>query len=229
MIAVIGRVAYRPSVTGTPDAAVGLAAAIAGAAALRGAAVEIVTKIGDDAPGDELLVALSRQKVGHAAVLRDAEVATHVTSPFTASAEPESDLDIDLLELIESDLDLETALDPATGAPELEPADVEMALRYLSELEVIVVADPIEAGVAQGVADAARYAEAQVIAVVSDARPFPVAIPNVTVFDAPEEDPEGRFAQVVGAYAAGLASGREPSDAFDRAVGESGFAETSED
>ena len=226
MIVVVGRVAYRPSVSGTPDSAVGLAASIAGAAAARGASVEIVTKIGGDPQGDALLVALAHQKIGHAAVLRDNEVATHVVSPFASAAQPESDLDIDLMDLIESDLDLEASLDPAVGAPELDAADVQMALSYLTECEVIVVADPIDAATAQVVADAARFAEANVIAVVAESRPFPAVIPGVTVFDAPDDDPEGRFAQVVGAYAAGLASGQAASDAFESALGGTGFEET---
>ena len=72
MIVVVGTLAYRPAAGGAPDGPAGRAAAIARAAVAAGAEVQVVGRIGGDAAGDALVVALGREGIGHTALLRDA-------------------------------------------------------------------------------------------------------------------------------------------------------------
>jgi sugar/nucleoside kinase (ribokinase family) len=86
MIAVVGL----PAWAGTPDgegSAGGPAVDIAVAAHRRGAAVELVGKVGDDGAGDAVVVSLGRLGIGHAALLRDPTRPTPVIAPPDAAAE----------------------------------------------------------------------------------------------------------------------------------------------
>ena len=69
MIVVIGLPVLHSGDAG--DVAAGPAARIALAAAARGATVQLVGKVGEDAEGEALLLALARGGVGHVALLRD--------------------------------------------------------------------------------------------------------------------------------------------------------------
>src|SRR5207245_8490275 len=53
-----------------------------------------------------------------------------------------------------------------TERPTLDAADIQLALRYLTEISVIVEADPLDDASARVVAEAGRYAGAQVVIVV---------------------------------------------------------------
>ena len=88
VIVVVGDPSLRlagESVTAEPD---GPAAAIARACAAAGATVQLAGKVGDDPPGDEILLGLTRHGIGHVALLRDAGT---VTSVGRSAAEPIAD------------------------------------------------------------------------------------------------------------------------------------------
>jgi hypothetical protein len=60
--------------------AAGSAVSIAEAAAAAGSSVEIVGRIGDDEPGDAVILDLARRGIGHAALLRVGGLVTQVAS-----------------------------------------------------------------------------------------------------------------------------------------------------
>ena len=70
------------SLTAEPD---GPAAAIARACAAAGATVQLAGKVGDDPPGDEILLSLTRHGIGHVALLRDAGTVTPVGAPAAST------------------------------------------------------------------------------------------------------------------------------------------------
>ena len=117
----------------------GLAAGIAIEAARAGRRVELVGRIGDDEAADAVLQDLARSAVGHVAMLRD-------------QARP-------------------TPIDDATGAtshvaspsPEVDGADVDLALRYLTDFQVIVLVEPIATSVVEVVARAIEWAQATLV------------------------------------------------------------------
>ncbi|MBA3779114.1 MAG: hypothetical protein H0X16_07440 [Chloroflexi bacterium] len=136
MIVVLGRPNVRQD--GPHLRPAGLAVEIALAAAAEGARVEVVGSVGDDVGGDAVAVALGRAGIGHAALLRDAAAVT----PGMAT-------------------------DIATGAgrlPGLEPGDVELGLRYLSDFSVIVLAEALSEEAQAVVLEAAAYQGAAVVA-----------------------------------------------------------------
>jgi hypothetical protein len=100
----------------------------------------------------------------------------------------------------------------------LEAADVELALSYLPEYGVIVVAEPVDDATLRVIGAAAEWSGAALIVVgrppTSDGLPD-----DVTIFDPPDDgDPEGAFASMVGTYAAGLDRGDDPRRAFEAAA-----------
>src|SRR4051794_34548379 len=115
MIVVVGTPAWNGS---DPPAPAGLACEVAVAAASRGRRVELVGRIGDDAAGDALVIALARAGVGHAAVLRDPSRPTALLTPSTQTDDAVAAPD--------------DSTDPFASAPRLEPADVSLALSYLT-------------------------------------------------------------------------------------------------
>ena len=210
--------------------AVGLAPEIAAAAAACGSAVELVTKAGEDAAGEELLLALARAGVGHLAVLRDAGHATAI-APQPAMTDEEG---------VEDEIDLVPALlaeEPAAAValrhpgvaasamgPILEPADLSLGLRYLRDYAVVVAVEPLADGVAAVIAEAASYADAPLVVVAApDGRPDASYAGATTVVEAPPEDPDGAFAALVGRYAAALDSGVAPAEAFASATALGGW------
>ena len=166
----------------------GLAALVAVATAGTGAAVQLVGSVGDDREGDEVIIRLGRARVGHAALLRDPAGRTPVTG---LEREP---------------------------VPRLDAQDVELGLRYLSEVRVLVLAEPLD-GEAQAVAlEGARYHGAEIIALVtSGSVPDPDLADAGTVLEAPPEDLEA-FVQVVARYAAGMEAGKSAAEAFREAT-----------
>lgn len=158
------------------------------AASTAGGAVQLVGSIGDDREGDEAVIRLGRAGVGHAALLRDPTGRTPVAGK---EREP---------------------------APRLEAEDVELGLRYLAEMDVLILAERLERG-AQAVAlEAARYHGAHVIALLP-----PGSIPDQdlasagTVLETPSED-VASFVAVVARYAVGLGAGRPAAAAFQEAT-----------
>ena len=164
--------------------------------------MELVGRTGDDPHGDALLLALTRAGVGHAAVLRDPVRPTPVLDPHPVD-------------------DAESVTGPTVGAaaradgPRLEPADVALGLSYLSGFVVLVVTDEVPATVLPAAAEAAAFAGAQLVVVVPPGHVPPDGLPDVaTVLAAPDEADDGAFDALVGAYAAALAAGTSPADAF---------------
>jgi hypothetical protein len=182
------------------------AALICVAAALAGGSVELVGSVGDDGDGDVAVVELGRVGIGHAAVLRD---------PAAETPRPGAGDD---------------------NLPRLDAADIELALRYLADCQVLVVAEPLPADAMRVVVDAAAYHRAALVVLTPATQesdgdtggdPDAVALPeDATVLETPEED-DGAFAQLVAHYAVRLADGRRPADAWRDAIEETGWEQGS--
>jgi hypothetical protein len=113
---------------------------------------------------------------------------------------------------------------PSAAEPQLEAADVELALRYLTECRVLVIADSLDEATLAAAIDGTRYHQAAlVVAATQPQLPDDAAIPeHSTVLDAPDED-DGAFAGLVGRYAAQLDAGRESADAWRDALEATGW------
>jgi ribokinase len=200
---VLGRIDGEPVATGS-------AARIALAAAARGAAVQFVGKVGEDPDGEALVLALGQGHVGHVAVLRDPanrtvrEAANAAEVPDAADAEP---------------------LPPAgSSRPALDAADVELALRYLTEFGVVVLADDLDEAATRVVADAAGWSSATLIALVPEGRAEPLAVPaDALVLEAPAGNTDGAFDRLVGELAAAIDAGGDPRAAFRDLVAGAGW------
>ncbi len=226
MIVVVGSLAWRAA---EPAGPTGRACAIALAAAASGAVVELVGRAGDDPAGDALLLALSRVRVGHAAVLRDPARPTPVVSPVAA---PDDEAVLwpfrDELPEPGSGAGVAFAAPAAAAAtgPRLEPADVSLAMRYLDPSGVLVVTDDVPLDALAAAVEASRFAGTRLVVILGPGmRPagsIPAVIPaDATVLVAPAEvgaEP-GAFEALVGAYAAALDRSVPPEAAFAAAAG----------
>jgi hypothetical protein len=200
----------------------GLPVAVARAAAGAGAGVQLIGKVGQGPDGDAIVLSIAADRIGHVALLRD-------TSPVAIEIDAD-DVDPD------RPIDEEAGLDDrdhdvdATGeapvGPDvavLDPADLDLALRYLPDYRVVVIAQPLGADALGAALDAARWSGAQIVLVTS-ADPASAPIPDdATILEASTEDAEGAFASVVGRYAAALDAGTTPADAFATASGAIGW------
>jgi hypothetical protein len=188
----------------------GVAARAAIAAAHAGATTQVVGRVGDDPDADRLLLALATGGVGHVAILRDPARATPI------EAEPAVDVDL-------ADDDPEP---PADARPlELDAADVDLGLRYLTDYRVVVLVPPTRPEVLAVVGDAARWSAAHLV-VVTDGDEFAsLSMPAETILlAAPADDPDGAFASLVGRLAAALDSGADPASAFRDVVSDTGWS-----
>ena len=210
MIVIVGSPVGRLVDAGIEGA--GVAARAALAAAVAGAGVQVVGRVGDDQDADRLLLTLAAGGVGHVAVLRDPARAT----PF--ESEPALDLD-------PSGEEDDPVPSPAARPIELDAADVELGLRYLTDYRVVVLVPPVRPEVLAVVGDAARWAAARLV-VVTDAADAPSAtLPSdAIVLAAPDSDPDGAFASLVGRLAAALDGGADPASAFRDVVSDAGWA-----
>ena len=214
MIVVVGS-----PLVGATDAglrAAGMAAGIARAAAAAGAEVQVVGKVGEDPGGDAVLLDLAAGLVGHVAILRDPGRAT----PAIARAvddEPLFDDD-------DSTMTEDGSSIPLADGLSLDPADIELALRYLPDYRVLVIAEPLaEASLRVATAAAAWNGAALVVIVPAGTAP-PVPVDDATVIEAPPDDPDDAFAGIVGAYAAAIDRGEEPKEAFASASSTLGWS-----
>jgi len=215
MIVVIGQPVLT-RVDGNP-VATGSAARIALTAADRGAAVQLIGKVGDDADGEALVLALGHGHVGHVALLRDPAHRTPV----------DVDAAIDE-ELTETDEFPRPGAGRAGGDPADRPAldagDVELGLRYLTEFRVVVVADELGETALRVAADAAGWNNGTLLAVVPYGRPEPAGMPpDAIVLGAPVDDADGVFDRLVGQLAAAIDAGAHPQAAFREAVAGAGW------
>lgn len=195
----------------------GLAGWIASSAAAAGATTQLVGRIGDDDLGDAVVLGLARAGVGHAALLRDA---THAT-PELALEEEWPD---DAAALIAEDGPA-AAIGAPAHSPVLDAEDVALGLRYLTDFAVLVIAEPLSAAAARAALDAAEFAGARTVTIGATAPAASGAAPAAghDLFEPPDGDPEA-FAAVIGRYAAGLARGVEPAEAFTAATRATGWS-----
>lgn len=218
MIVVVGHLAVRTEPVVAPA---GRACEIALAAVRRGASVELVGRVGEDAAGEALLLALARAGVGHAAVLRDPARPTLVLGTISDDDPAE---------------DASPFADPAPrasvsptpdGGPRLEGPDVDLAVRYLEPSGALVVTDDAGADALAASMRAALYAGLSLIVLLAPGASASGTVPDglpedATVLVAPDDD-DPAFAGLVGAYAAALESGLDPAAAFAGAAGADGW------
>jgi sugar/nucleoside kinase (ribokinase family) len=181
----------------------GLAAGIAVAAVEAGARVELAARIGDDPAGDALLLALAASSVGHVATLRDASRRTPV---YVADDEP-----------IDLDDDGQARAEVVSG-PTLDGADVNLALRYLSDYRVIVAAHPSPDVLGEAIA-AAGWAGAHLVVALDPAAPTAQGdVPGDALILAVEAGATG-LGDPIGRYAAAVDAGQDPAEAFALTLG----------
>jgi hypothetical protein len=201
VIVVIGEVFARADESGEVVPA-GFSAVAAITAAGRGAKVEIVSRIGDDPAGDEVLLAFARAGVGHVATLRDAGHSTRIVSDTTEGLLAEDEAQT---EASNADTPGETSV--------LDDADVALALRYLTDYRVIVVVHPPEARIVGEAATAAGWAGAQLVVVVPPGVEPAPAVPDGALVISADRDAEGT-AERLGIYAVALDGGTTPDTAY---------------
>jgi hypothetical protein len=204
-------------VTEAGPSAEGLAARIALTAAGAGSTVQLLGKVGEDEAGDAALLALARGGVGHVAVLREPGRATGRVEP----------VDRDRLEPSDDEVTPSGSALGAFPGPtlRLEAADVDLGLRYLTDFGVVVLAGPADADLAAVVARAVGWAAAHLVAVIPAGEPEPPGLPPESiVFEAPDADPDGVFASMVGAFVAALDEGGDAAGAFRVALAEGGWS-----
>ena len=187
---------------------------VATGAAAAGGDVQLVGKTGEDAAGEAALLDLAKRGVGHVAMLRDAGRATpELADPAAADLAPFDEPEV-----------AQASQDPGAPGPTLDAADIELALRYLPDYRVVVVADALSGAALEVVLAASRWSGAALVILVPAGSDAPTLTSEATVIEAPEVDPDDEFASVVGAYAAALDRGEEPAEAFATASASAGWA-----
>jgi hypothetical protein len=105
-----------------------------------------------------------------------------------------------------------------TGASGIEPADLDLALRYLPDLRVIVLVRPSAALLATAVAGSS-WSGAQLIVVAPLDEDATAALgADAIAIEPPAHDPDSAFAGVVAALAARLDVGEAPLAAWSATV-----------
>lgn len=216
MIVVIGALGLRGSVEEPePD---GLAPAIACAAAAAGARVELISKAGDDPEGDAVLLALAAAGVGHVATLRDPSRLTPLrvepAEPTDPAADDGAGAGANTADDGRSAISAkEEGAQPTELPPTLDAADVSLALRYLTDFEVLVAVPPSSELLAEVVA-AAGWAGARLVVVLEPDGEVPAGVPaDALVVAARADDMEGVGARI-GRYAAALSRGDDAAAAY---------------
>jgi pfkB family carbohydrate kinase len=199
----------------------GLSAEIARLAASAGAAVQIVGRVGEDAAGDQVLLALAAAGIGHVAVLREPGRPTPSgASPAGVSASPDGPA------LGEALID---ESDPAAAAAEpaglsVDAADLELALRYVPDYRVLVVAADLDPSALDAVIAAAGWSGAHLVVLLPDGASTTALPDTATALLRPTTDPDGAFAAMVAGFAVALDRGDEPRSAFAEAQRAGGWA-----
>jgi sugar/nucleoside kinase (ribokinase family) len=199
--------------------AAGMATGIAHAAAAAGAEVQVVGKVGEDPGGDAILLDLAAGDVGHVAILRDPTRPTPATSRPPVD-EPAFNEDDDGDQTNADDIERMTAVSGLS----LDAADIELALRYLPDYRVLVVADSLAEPSLRVALDAASWNGAALVVIVPAGSTRAAAGDDATVIEAPPDDPDAAFAGIVGAYAAAIDRGEEPKEAFASASSTLGWS-----
>ncbi|MBA2313947.1 MAG: hypothetical protein H0V87_01060 [Chloroflexi bacterium] len=184
----------------------GRAAVAALTAARAGAGVQLVGKVGDDPAGDGLLVALARGGVGHVALLRD---------PSRSTPQLVHDAGTDDLDFAGEATSLMIEPTDPARRPALEPADVELGLRYLGDFRAILVAEPLAPAVLAVAAEAAAYAGAELVVVAADTADALAGIPpGALALAVPPDGSADGFATLIGELAAAMDAGATAVDAL---------------
>ncbi len=221
MIVIVGSPIAEPTTHGI-DAG-GLSAAIAVAAAGAGAAVQVVGRVGEDAAGDQVLLALAAASVGHVAVLREPGRPTPAAPP-TAGESPSPDGPALGESLLEDDRDATVEDGAAPPGLSVDAADLELALRYVPDYRVLVIAADLDPEPLATVVAAAGWSGAHLVALLVEGASTEALPAATTVFERPSSDPDGTFATMVAAYAVALDQGGEPAAAFAEAQRAGGWA-----
>lgn len=117
-----------------------------------------------------------------------------------------------LLRIPGADTPRETSRGPL---PRFEAEDIELALRYLPDCRVLILAEPLHGEALAAALEAAEFHGASVIAVVpAGTEPEPELADAATVLAVPTEDPAGAFTELVARYAVGLDAGVAAREAF---------------
>ncbi len=114
----------------------------------------------------------------------------------------------------------ETAATPSStppDAPQLEAADVNLALRYLPQIGVIVAVHLPDDVLAEAVA-AATWADTALVVIVPSGASVPASLPPTAVTLEIDHQDESAAGAAVGRYAAALDRGDAPRDAFEALV-----------
>jgi len=221
VIVVVGSPIGRPAMTGV--VAGGIAADVATAIATSGGAVQIVGRVGDDAAGDAVLLTLAAAGVGHVAVLREPTHSTPTAAPAPGTPASPDGPDLGESILADEEADDAGAADEPRGLS-MDAADLQLALRYLPDYRVLVLAADLDPEPLSTVVEAAGWAGAHLVAVVGRDGEALALPPDATVLERPVVDPDGAFARVVAAYSLALDEGREPRAALADAAGSLGWA-----
>jgi hypothetical protein len=205
-------------INGASDSrAAGAAVAVARAASTSGAEVQLVGKIGEDAAGDAVLLDLAKAGIAHVAVLRDPGIVT----PTAQAAPDETTVD---------GADPGAPPQPESPGARLDAGDIALALRYLTDYRVIVVAQPLDDAAMAAAVSAGTWSNAALVVLVPAGRQPPADLPDTaTVFETPPDDADETFAGMVGRYAAALDRGEDPATAFAAVTSDSGWSPASAD
>lgn len=222
MIVVVGSPIAEPA--GENVEAGGLAARVALGAARAGAAVEVVGRVGEDAAGDQVLLSFAAGGVGHVAVLREAGQLTPAVAPDLGES-PSPDGPVLAATVLEDD-DVDD-MDHGRGLPpglSVDAADVELALRYLPDYRVLVLAADLDPAATEAAVAAAGWSGAALVVLIASDGDTAVFPPSATILARPADDRDGAFAATVAAFAVALDRGVDPSEAFATAQRAAGWA-----
>jgi sugar/nucleoside kinase (ribokinase family) len=200
VIVVVGDLGARVDALGEIVPA-GFAAIVASAAAAAGSRVEVVARLGEDPPGDAVVLRLARAGIGHVATLRDPGRATPILGTAEDAEAPDAD---------------EASTSPAAPSatdPTLDAADIGLALRYLSDYRVIVLAHPERPDVLQEAIAAASWTVAHLVLVISPATTLDSDLPASAVAISAERAADAT-AERVGRYAAAVDGGDDLDTAY---------------
>jgi hypothetical protein len=201
VIVVIGEVIGRQR---DPDGIepAGATAAVAIAAVAAGGTVEVVTRIGDDAAGDAVVLGLAKSGVRHVATIRDAGRRTPVIPENADGEDPVADV-----------TPVDTTQAGVAAGPALDAADVGLALRYLDDYRVIVLLHPADPAIIREASAAAGWASAQLVVVTPDVPEDVVEMPAGTLAVTADRHAES-VATLLGRYAAAIDRGEDAAAAY---------------
>lgn len=153
-----------------------------------------------------MIVVIGRLARGYAAPIARRVAQRGATVELVVTASPDAAGDRALAELASAGVGHAAVL--RSAAPTLEPPEVELALRYLPDVRVVVLADP-QADLEVAAADAAAWSGAALVA-LGDGERSSAAIR----LGAPATDPDGAFAGVVADLATRLDGGEAAESAW---------------